>query len=130
LAVLTQGLITLGLIEGPLDNAIEEERYKTFFWHRTSHWLGMDVHDVGVYKNQGQWQEFQPGMVLTVEPGLYFSKDNPDAPDEYKGIGVRIEDDVLITNEGFRVLSANVPKGIEEIEALMAQEPNVSWPGN
>ncbi|HIN86799.1 MAG TPA: Xaa-Pro dipeptidase [Myxococcales bacterium] len=128
LNVLTQGLIDLNLIAGPFEDAIKEERYKTFFWHRTSHWLGMDVHDVGVYQNNGDWQIFEPGMVLTVEPGLYFSKDNENAPDEYKGIGVRIEDDILITSEGYRVLSADVPKTITEIESLMMEEASVNWP--
>jgi Xaa-Pro aminopeptidase len=123
LKVLTQGLVDLGLIDAEgasLKQLIKDERYKPFFMHRTGHWLGMDVHDVGQYKLDGRWRRFEPGMVLTVEPGLYIA---PDAkvPTEYRGIGIRIEDDVLVTEAEPEVLSAGVPKAPQEIEALMAQ---------
>lgn len=117
--VLTEGLVSLGLIEGPVDEAIEVERYRAFFMHRTSHWLGSDVHDVGRYHVDGEWRELEPGMVLTVEPGLYVDS-QADVPMEYRGIGIRIEDDVLVTEEGHEVLSREVPKEIDEIEALFA----------
>ncbi|TVQ87657.1 MAG: Xaa-Pro aminopeptidase [Chromatiaceae bacterium] len=122
LQVLTRGLLELGLIEGSIEalpRLIEEEAYKPFYMHRTGHWLGMDVHDVGDYKQDGKWRRFEPGMVLTVEPGLYVAPDAP-APAQFRGIGIRIEDDVLVTTEGREVLSANVPKEAAEIEALMA----------
>ena len=126
--VLAAGLVDLELIEGPVAEAISEERYKRFFWHRTSHWLGMDVHDVGNYQVEGEWQTFREGMVLTVEPGLYFSNTLTDVPKEYLGIGIRIEDDICITSSGNRNLTADVPKGVDEIEALMAGNPVVTWP--
>jgi Xaa-Pro aminopeptidase len=88
--------------------------------HRTSHWLGMDVHDVGTYKRDGRPRPLEPGMVLTVEPGLYFSSILPGVPEEYRGIGVRIEDDVLVTATGHEVLSHAVPKSADEILALRA----------
>jgi Xaa-Pro aminopeptidase len=128
LKVLTRGLVELGLITGEgvtdgvatnLKQLIEDERYKPFFMHKTGHWLGMDVHDVGQYKQDGQWRRFEPGMVLTVEPGLYIAPD-AEAPAEYRGIGIRIEDDVLVTEGEPEVLSAGVPKDPDAIEALMA----------
>ncbi|MBK5929231.1 aminopeptidase P N-terminal domain-containing protein [Halochromatium salexigens] len=128
LKVLTRGLVELGLItgEGVIDGVatdlkqlIKDERYKPFFMHKTGHWLGMDVHDVGQYKQDGQWRRFEPGMVLTVEPGLYIAPD-AEAPAEYRGIGIRIEDDVLVTEGEPEVLSAGVPKDPDAIEALMA----------
>lgn len=89
--------------------------------HRTGHWLGLDVHDAGSYRQRdGNWRMLEPGMVVTVEPGLYFSPENPACPERYRGIGIRIEDDCLITAEGVEVLSAAAPKEIDEIEALMA----------
>ena len=96
-----------------------EEKYKKFYMHRTSHWLGMDVHDVAPYKVADEWRKLEPGMVMTIEPGLYIGEDLEDVDPRYRGIGVRIEDDVLVTPEGREVLSARVPKTIEEIEALM-----------
>jgi len=122
LKVLTQGLIELGLIQAEgadLKKLIKDERHKPFYMHKTGHWLGMDVHDVGQYKQAGRWRRFEPGMVLTVEPGLYIAPD-AEAPAEYRGIGIRIEDDVLVTNGEPEVLSAAVPKDPDEIEALMA----------
>jgi Xaa-Pro aminopeptidase len=123
LKVLTQGLTDLGLIDpgdASLKTLIKEERYKPFFMHKTGHWLGMDVHDVGPYKVDGRWRRFEPGMVLTVEPGLYIAPD-AEAPAEYRGIGIRIEDDVAVTDDGHEVLSADVPKEPDAIETLMAR---------
>jgi Xaa-Pro aminopeptidase len=118
--VITHGLIQLGLINADLGEAIEKELYKPFYMHRTGHWLGMDVHDVGEYKVAGEWRLLEPGMVLTVEPGIYVSPTNKDVHKKWRGIGIRIEDDVLVTKSGCRVLTATVPKEINEIEALMA----------
>lgn len=118
---LTEGLVELGLLTGPVDKAIEEESYKEFYMHRTGHWLGMDVHDVGDYKIDGQWRLLEPGMVLTVEPGIYISPDNLNVDAKWRGIGVRIEDDVLVTKTGFENLTAAVPKAINDIERLMAE---------
>jgi Xaa-Pro aminopeptidase len=122
LKVLTAGLLDLGLIEGSRDalkQLIKDEAYKPFYMHRTGHWLGMDVHDVGSYKQGGKWRTLEPGMVLTVEPGLYVAPDAEVAA-EYRGIGIRIEDDVLVTDDGHEVLSGDVPKDIDAIERLMA----------
>ncbi len=118
--VLTSGLIQLGLIDAELEEAIEKELYKPFYMHRTGHWLGLDVHDVGEYKIAGEWRLLEPGMVLTVEPGIYISPSNKDVAKKWRGIGIRIEDDVLVTKTGCRILSELVPKEINEIEALMA----------
>ncbi|SFR60259.1 aminopeptidase P Metallo peptidase. MEROPS family M24B [Marinobacter daqiaonensis] len=120
LEVLTQGLIDLGIIEGPLAGALEREAYRPFFMHRTGHWLGLDVHDVGDYKVGDAWRVLEPGMVMTVEPGLYVAPDNMDVDPKWRGIGIRIEDDVVVTREGCRVLTEAVPKNIAEVEALMA----------
>ena len=117
--VLTKGLIDLGLLEGKPAKLSKSEAYKKFYMHRTGHWLGMDVHDVGAYKAGGDWRKLEPGMVLTVEPGLYVPADCEDADPRFRGIGIRIEDDVLVTEEGCEVLSAGVPKTVAEIEALM-----------
>jgi Xaa-Pro aminopeptidase len=117
--VLTEGLVRLGLLEGEVDKLIEEEKYKKFYMHRTSHWLGMDVHDAGPYKVADEWRKLEAGMVMTVEPGLYIAEDVEDVDARYRGIGIRIEDDVLVTDDGSEVLSARVPKTIEEIEGMM-----------
>lgn len=121
--VLAAGLIELGILSGSLDAVIEQADYKRFYMHRTGHWLGMDVHDVGRYQLDGEQEgrPLQPGMVLTVEPGLYFNPQDEQVPEPYRGIGVRIEDDVLVTAQGARVLTAGVPKTISEIEQLMAR---------
>ena len=118
--VITHGLIQLGMIDSELEEAIEKELYKPFFMHRTGHWLGLDVHDVGEYKVEGEWRLLEPGMVLTVEPGIYISPSNNDVAKKWRGIGIRIEDDVLVTKSGCRVLTESVPKDIKDIEALMA----------
>ena len=118
--VLTEGLIRLGVLKGEPDKLIEEGEFQKYYMHRTSHWLGMDVHDAGPYKEGDEWRQLAPGMVLTVEPGLYFSEDDSTVPSQYRGIGVRIEDDVLVVPGGNRVLSERVPKTISAIEELMA----------
>ncbi|WNO08837.1 Xaa-Pro aminopeptidase [Teredinibacter sp. KSP-S5-2] len=120
-AAITQGLIDLGLLQGDLGDNIERETFKTFYMHRIGHWLGLDVHDVGDYKVGDEWRVLEPGMVMTVEPGIYISPDNEHVAKKWRGIGIRIEDDVLITKDGYRVLTDNAPRTIEEIEALMAQ---------
>ncbi len=116
---LTEGLVRLGLVEGPVDAAIEEERYKPFYMHRTSHWLGMDVHDVGLYYHHGEPRPLEPGFVLTVEPGLYVGVD-AEVDAQWRGIGVRIEDDVLVTEDGHENLTAAIPKDPDEIERVLA----------
>ncbi|MGO1499713.1 MAG: Xaa-Pro aminopeptidase [Marinobacter sp.] len=121
LKVLTGGLIDLGLLSGTVEDAIASEAFKPFFMHRTGHWLGLDVHDVGDYKIGDAWRLLEPGMALTVEPGLYISPSNTDVDEKWRGIGIRIEDDVVVTKEGCRVLTNGVPKTIAEIEALMAE---------
>jgi Xaa-Pro aminopeptidase len=118
LEVLVDGLLDLGLLTGDRQEIVSKELYKPFYMHRTSHWLGMDVHDVGKYKVEGNSRLLEPGMVLTVEPGLYIGADRTEVDPQYRGIGVRIEDDVLVTPEGYDVLSAAVPKQPEDIEAL------------
>jgi Xaa-Pro aminopeptidase len=126
--VLVTGLVELGLLQGDIDTLISEEpepekqKYKPFYMHKTSHWLGLDVHDVGIYKhNPETWATLQPGQVLTVEPGLYISpdiqlaEDQPSVPDIWRGIGIRIEDDVLVTGNGHEVLTRDVPKDVSEL---------------
>lgn len=117
-AVIQKGLIKLGLIPKTVDGAPNIDGYKRFFMHRTGHWLGLDVHDVGRYKVDGEWREFEPGMVVTVEPGIYIDSAE-DIPKTYRGIGIRIEDDVLVTAKGAEVLTHEVPKTVEDIEAFM-----------
>jgi Xaa-Pro aminopeptidase len=120
--VLTEGLVQLGLLKGQIDDLIKEEKYKPFYMHRTGHWLGLDVHDVGVYQHGESPQILQPGQVLTVEPGLYIvpdtkpAEDQPEIDPRWVGIGIRIEDDVLVTTTGHEVLTAGVPKAVEEVE--------------
>ncbi|MGH1460498.1 MAG: Xaa-Pro aminopeptidase [Neptuniibacter sp.] len=118
--ILTEGLIELGLLTGTLDAEIAAGGYRDFYMHRIGHWLGMDVHDVGDYKIDGEWRPLEPGMVMTIEPGIYVAMDNEKVDARWRGIGVRIEDDVLITGTGCEVLTSSVPKEVEEIEQLMA----------
>ncbi len=118
--VLTEGLVRLGLLQGKTDTLIEEGAYRRFYMHRVGHWLGMDVHDVGDYKQNGDWRPLEPGMVMTVEPGLYIAPDDESVAPQWRGIGIRIEDDVVITERGCEVLTDGVPKQIADIEALMA----------
>jgi Xaa-Pro aminopeptidase len=116
--VLAQGMLDLKLLSGTLDEVLEQETYKRFYMHRTGHWLGLDVHDAGDYKRAGRWRELVPGMVLTVEPGLYV-RGAPDVPQALHDIGVRIEDDVAVSASGSEVLTAETPKAPDDIEALM-----------
>jgi Xaa-Pro aminopeptidase len=118
LDVLVDGLLALGILRGDRQEIISKELYRPFYMHRTSHWLGMDVHDVGKYKLNGNSRLLEPGMVLTVEPGVYIAPDCADADAQYRGIGVRIEDDVLVTPSGHEVLSSAIPKQPADIEAL------------
>lgn len=117
---LTKGLVKLGLLEGRVSKLIKEEAYKKFYMHRTGHWLGMDVHDVGDYRSNDEWRTLEPGMVLTVEPGLYVAPECLDVDPKWRGIGIRIEDDVLVTKDGHEILTAGLPKTVEEIESFMA----------
>ncbi len=120
--ILVEGLIDLGLLAGDSEEIIKEEKYKHLYMHRTGHWLGLDVHDSGGYKQGENWQVFQPGNVVTVEPGLYIGPDTepiegqPAIDQRWRGIGIRIEDDVLVTESGNEVLTAGVPKSVEELE--------------
>jgi Xaa-Pro aminopeptidase len=116
--VLARGMLDLKLLAGSLEEALEKETYKRFYMHRTGHWLGLDVHDAGDYKRNGQWRPLQPGMTLTVEPGLYIRAAD-DVPERLRNIGVRIEDDVVVTATGCEVLTGEAPKQIDDIEALM-----------
>jgi Xaa-Pro aminopeptidase len=118
--VITRGLARLGLLQGEPEKLIETEAYKRFFMHRTSHWLGMDVHDVGGYFEGGAPRKLEPGMVLTVEPGIYISPEDDTVPADWRGIGVRIEDDVLVTEAGYEVLTAGIPKSVEEVRRACA----------
>ncbi|MCA1557138.1 MAG: Xaa-Pro aminopeptidase [Acidobacteria bacterium] len=117
--ILTEGMVRLGLLQGEVKQLIEEEKYKQFYMHRLGHFLGMDVHDVGRYQINGQARPLEPGVVITIEPGIYIAADTKDIPETYLGIGVRIEDDVLVTGEGNRVLTDKAPKEVKEIEELM-----------
>ncbi|OOG42721.1 aminopeptidase P N-terminal domain-containing protein [Rhodanobacter sp. C05] len=118
--VLTEGLCQLGLLKGSADAAIAEESYKRFFPAKTGHWLGLDVHDVGDYRIDGESRLLEPDMVLTVEPGLYVAPDDRSVAERWRGIGIRIEDDVAVTRDGNEVLTAAMPKQADEIEALLA----------
>ncbi|MEG2693571.1 MAG: Xaa-Pro aminopeptidase [Acinetobacter sp.] len=119
--ILVQGLLDLGLMQGDIEQIIESESFHQFYMHGTGHWLGMDVHDVGSYKIEGEWRAYEEGMAVTVEPGLYIAPDDETVDAKWRGIGIRIEDDVVVTKNGPRVLTAAVVKTVEEIEALMAQ---------
>ncbi len=118
--VITKGLLALGILKGDLPTCLEEKSYAEFYMHKTGHWLGLDVHDCGEYSVDGLWVELEANMVITIEPGIYISTD-AKVPKKYRGIGVRIEDDVLITKKGPKVLSHKVPKTITEIEQLMSK---------
>ncbi|MEY8195090.1 MAG: Xaa-Pro aminopeptidase [Cycloclasticus sp.] len=118
-AVLTKGLVKLGILQGKVATLIKEEAYKPYYMHRTGHWLGLDVHDVGDYKIDGEWRLLEPGMVLTVEPGLYIQPNASEVDAQWRGIGIRIEDDVVVTKQGCEVLTAAVVKDVDAIEKLM-----------
>ena len=123
LQIITKGLLHLGVFKGTtksLTKLIKSKRYKPFYMHRIGHWLGMDVHDVGNYKqDDNKFRQFKPYMCLTVEPGIYIAQDAMEAEKHWRGMGVRIEDDVVITADGYEILSVNVPKTVKDIEALM-----------
>ena len=116
---LTKSLVDLGILKGQLTRLIKDVAYKPFFMHRTGHWLGMDVHDVGDYKVGNEWRMLEPGMALTVEPGLYLKAGTKGLAKRWWNIGIRIEDDVLVTPEGHEVLSVAAPKAVAEIESIM-----------
>jgi Xaa-Pro aminopeptidase len=118
--LLTQGMVDLGLLQGSVPELIEKGAYKRFYMHRTSHWLGMDVHDVGIYAPDGSSRPLEAGMVLTVEPGLYVAPDANDVAAEYRGIGIRIEDDILVTESGHENLTISIPKEVSDLEELTA----------
>ena len=117
---LTEGLVELGLLKGGVADLIEQKAYERFFMHKTGHWLGLDVHDVGRYRVDGQWRPLAPGMVLTVEPGVYVAPDDETVAARWRGIGIRIEDDLLVTETGHEVLTEGLPRTVAEIEAAMA----------
>ena len=119
LKILAEGMVDIGLLKGSVEEVIETEAFSRFYMHRTGHWLGMDVHDVGDYKTNGQWRNLEPGMVLTVEPGMYIRK-APDIPKDFWNIGIRIEDDVVVTSGDCEILTRDTPKSISDIEAIMA----------
>jgi Xaa-Pro aminopeptidase len=117
---ITEGLVDIGLLEGDVDALIEGKKYEPFYMHRTSHWLGMDVHDVGRYYIDGAHRPLEPGFVLTVEPGIYIAADAEGVDERWRGIGVRIEDDVVVTQRGNEVLTSDIPKEIDDVEAACA----------
>ena len=118
--VITEGLIELGILRGDVNKLIDDGAYRQFYMHNVSHWLGMDVHDVGDYKIDDHWRILEPGMVLTVEPGIYIASDNNEVDKKWRGIGIRIEDNVLVTKRGNEILTDAVPRNREQIEQLMA----------
>jgi Xaa-Pro aminopeptidase len=117
---ITEGLLDLGLLEGDVDGLIEGKKYEPFYMHRTSHWLGMDVHDVGHYYIDGEHRPLEPGFVLTVEPGIYIATDAEGVDERWRGIGVRIEDDVVVTEGGHEILTGDIPKDVADVEAACA----------
>jgi Xaa-Pro aminopeptidase len=118
--VITEGLVKLGLLKGGVAGLIKRGAYREFYMHKAGHWLGLDVHDVGDYRVGDEWRQLEPGMVMTVEPGIYISPECKKVAKKWRGIGIRIEDDVIVTSGGAEVITGSVPKGIEEIEALMS----------
>jgi len=120
--VITKGLVDLGILKGSVKQLVSDSAYSPYYMHRTGHWLGMDVHDVGDYKIEGEWRTLEPGMVMTVEPGLYLSAETRGLARKWWNIGIRIEDDVLVTRNGYEVLSKDAPKSIDAIEELMAKQ--------
>jgi Xaa-Pro aminopeptidase len=118
--VITAGLVKLGLLRGKVANLVKRKAYQDFYMHRVGHWLGLDVHDVGDYRVGGEWRLLEPGMVMTVEPGIYVAPQNRKVAAKWRGIGIRIEDDVVVTRDGCEVMTGKAPKTVEEIEALMA----------
>lgn len=123
-SVITEGLRDLGILTGSLNKLIADRAYFKFYMHNSGHWLGLDTHDVGNYRVQGKWRSLTPGMVLTVEPGIYIMGGNPNVEAKWWNIGIRIEDDVLVTADGYDILSKDLPKTISDIEAIMAHSRN------
>ena len=119
--IMVEGLLELGLMQGDIEDIIRTESFRQFYMHGTGHWLGMDEHDVGSYKIDGEWRAYEEGMVVTVEPGLYIAPDDETVDVKWRGIGIRIEDDVVATANGPLVLTKNVVKTVEDIETLMAK---------
>lgn len=117
---ITQGLVDLGILHGDVDELITSEAHREFYMHGAGHWLGMDVHDVGDYKIEAQWRVYEPGMVVTIEPGIYIAPGNPNVDKKWHGIAVRIEDDIVVTKSGNENITSGVPKTRDQIEALMA----------
>ncbi len=117
--VITRGLVDLGILKGRLRKLIDAEAYRPYYMHKTGHWLGMDVHDVGDYKLADEWRIFEPGMVTTIEPGLYFAASIRDLPQAWWNIGIRIEDDVLVTETGHEVLTIEAPKSVDDVHTAM-----------
>jgi Xaa-Pro aminopeptidase len=120
IAVITQGLFDLGILKGEVETLIADGAYRDFYMHSVSHWLGMDVHDVGDYKVDNHWRVYEAGMLLTIEPGIYIAADNAAVDKQWRGIGIRIEDDILVTKKGYEILTDGVPKQRDQIEKLMA----------
>jgi Xaa-Pro aminopeptidase len=119
--VLTEGMVKLGLLKGDVDALIKENTYRRYYMHRTSHWLGLDVHDAGSYRTpDGKPRPLEPGMLFTIEPGLYIAADDESAPPEMRGIGVRIEDDILVTDHGYENLTQSIPRSVQDVEAACA----------
>lgn len=119
--VMAKGLLELGLLSGTIEEVMHTESYKRFTVHKTGHWLGMDVHDVGPYHDEnGEWRKLEPGMVFTIEPGIYIPLSATDVPAEYRGMGIRIEDDILVTLHGHENLSVHIPRTVDEIETVMS----------
>jgi len=118
--VLADGLLSLGLLKGTLKAVLASESYKRFYMHKTGHWIGLDVHDVGDYKLAGEFRELEPGMVFTIEPGLYIPPGSKGVAAKWQGIGIRIEDDVAITADGHEVLTGGVPRDVDGVEAVLA----------
>ena len=120
--ILTEGMVKLGLLKGEVDTLIKEGAFRRYYMHRTSHWLGLDVHDAGSYRlPDGSPRSLEPGMVFTVEPGIYIAADDDQAPPEYRGIGIRIEDDLLVTAQGHENLTVEIPRTIPAVEAACAR---------
>jgi Xaa-Pro aminopeptidase len=119
--ILTEGMVRLGLLQGDVDQLIKENAFRRYYMHRTSHWLGLDVHDVGSYAVDGKPRPLEAGMVFTIEPGLYIAKDDELAPPELRGIGIRIEDDILVTPSGHENLTVTIPRTVKDVEAACAR---------
>lgn len=120
--ILTAGLIRLGILHGDFDTLLEQQAVRRFYMHNSGHWLGLDTHDAGVYKINNEWRPLEAGFVLTIEPGLYIAADSEGVDPKWWNIGVRIEDDILVTANGYEILTTGLPKTVAEIEALMAKD--------